>query len=463
MNASWIDRVNAFVSRMSGRRHTPRRSSRHSGIGTWNEPEALEIRVLLSRPDLRFQYAAEIQLDGSQEAPTPVVTDAFGELEIKSRANGMLAFELEVGRITDVTAAHLHFGAAGVAGPILVGLFAGQTTVPGNDDQRIVAGRITDSDLTGAAGVDTVRELLAAILDGNVYVNVHTLAHAPGEIRGQLSGGQFDLAAEIELDGAQEVSSVVTDAFGEFKLKSKSGGERLTYQLEVGRIHDVTAAHLHHGAIGVNGPILAGLFSGLTSVPGENDKAIASGTLTDADLTGADGVDSVNKLVAEILRGNVYANVHTTAHLPGEIRGQVTDTRIRAEIDLEGSQEVGPVVTDAFGEFDIKSKRDGTLEFELEVGHIADVTAAHLHFGVTGVNGPVLVTLFAGLVSVPGDEDKRIAGGTITDADLTGANGIDSIAELVAAVLSGDVYVNVHTLANPTGELRGQLIDPRLR
>jgi hypothetical protein len=47
--------------------------------------------------------------------------------------------------------------------------------------------------------------------------------------------------------------------------------------------------------------------------------------------------------------------------------------------------------------------------------------------------------------------------GTLTEADVTPQDGVSTIAQVEAAILAGDAYVNVHTAQYPAGEVRGQL------
>ena len=47
--------------------------------------------------------------------------------------------------------------------------------------------------------------------------------------------------------------------------------------------------------------------------------------------------------------------------------------------------------------------------------------------------------------------------GTISQATITAAQGLDTFAELVSAIRAGRIYVNVHTTAFPGGEIRAQL------
>ena len=120
---------------------------------------------------------------------------------------------------------------------------------------------------------------------------------------------------------------------------------------------------------------------------------------------------------------------------------------------LKGGNEVGPVDTNAQGVAHFKVK-GGELSFKLIVANIDDVTAAHIHCAAAGVNGVVGVTLFSG----PATSDNGIlAQGTITGPNTINTCGWTSLVDVIAALESGDTYVNVHTLINGGGEIRGQL------
>jgi hypothetical protein len=120
---------------------------------------------------------------------------------------------------------------------------------------------------------------------------------------------------------------------------------------------------------------------------------------------------------------------------------------------LSGDEEVPPVETQARGVAKFKLREEG-LVFKVNVANIEDAVASHIHCGAVGVNGPVGVTLFAGgLVSVNG----TLAEGVITAPDEDNECGWTDLEAVVAALESGDTYVNVHTVANPGGEIRGQV------
>ena len=118
------------------------------------------------------------------------------------------------------------------------------------------------------------------------------------------------------------------------------------------------------------------------------------------------------------------------------------------------------------GEVTIQFNRDMTeAKFRLEVEDGVAVTMAHLHCAPAGVNGPVVAFLF-GMVPGGFDVDGRLAKFTLTNANITavGANCVQTIgkqitnlAELAQAMQAGKIYANVHTIAHPGGEIRGQL------
>lgn len=122
---------------------------------------------------------------------------------------------------------------------------------------------------------------------------------------------------------------------------------------------------------------------------------------------------------------------------------------------LNGDGEVGPVDTDAQGEAIFQLSKDGSsLSFKLIAANIEDVFAAHIHCGTAGVNGPVGVTLFGGATVSP---NGILSQGTITETNAGNACAWESLADVINAIDAGGAYVNVHTTANPGGEIRGQV------
>jgi hypothetical protein len=120
---------------------------------------------------------------------------------------------------------------------------------------------------------------------------------------------------------------------------------------------------------------------------------------------------------------------------------------------LSGDQEVPAFDTKAQGQA-IFRVRDDSLSYKLIVAAIENIVAAHLHCAPAGVNGPVGVTLFLGSpVTVTG----ILAQGPILAPDSGNACGWGDLDDVIDALATGDTYVNVHTLQNLPGEIRGQM------
>jgi glucose/arabinose dehydrogenase len=120
---------------------------------------------------------------------------------------------------------------------------------------------------------------------------------------------------------------------------------------------------------------------------------------------------------------------------------------------LSGDEEVPPVATEGHGNVVVKTKPSG-VRFTLVVNDLQDVVAAHIHCAAEGVNGPVGVTLFSG---GPVTRNGVLVQAPLSDVNPGNACGWTSLDDLVEAMDTGNTYVNVHTLSNPSGEVRGQL------
>lgn len=130
-------------------------------------------------------------------------------------------------------------------------------------------------------------------------------------------------AAEVfraELSGKHEVPRVKTRAKGDLKLIVS--GKEMSYELNVRRITSPSAANIHRGRKGENGPPVAGLFGGPTKI-GSFKGILAQGLITEKSLLGELQGKTVDDLVQLIKSGNAYVNILTETYPAGEIRGQI--------------------------------------------------------------------------------------------------------------------------------------------
>ena len=123
--------------------------------------------------------------------------------------------------------------------------------------------------------------------------------------------------------------------------------------------------------------------------------------------------------------------------------------------NLSGGEEVGPVETEASGRATFQVTNNGTaLNYQVRVKNIQNVVAAHIHCAPAGVNGSVGVTLFSGGVF---SGNGSLAHAKVTAPDAGNGCGWADLDDVIDALDGGDTYVNVHTLANLGGEIRGQI------
>ena len=111
-------------------------------------------------------------LTGAAEVPGPGDADGAGAAVITlNQGQKEVCFELTVSNIATATAAHIHTGAAGAAGPVAVTL----TPPPADGSSK------------GCVNADA--ELIKNIRQNpaNYYVNVHNADFPDGAVRGQLS------------------------------------------------------------------------------------------------------------------------------------------------------------------------------------------------------------------------------------------------------------------------------------
>lgn len=115
-----------------------------------------------------------VSMTGIQEVPGPGDADGNGTAEIRADpSSGEICWNLYARAIEPATAAHIHRGGAGTAGPVVLAL-----TTPD------AAGR---SQGCATVALPLAREI--AYQAHEFYVNVHDAAHPGGAIRGQLRGG----------------------------------------------------------------------------------------------------------------------------------------------------------------------------------------------------------------------------------------------------------------------------------
>ena len=103
----------------------------------------------------------------------------------------------------------------------------------------------------------------------------------------------------------------------------------------------------------------------------------------------------------------------------------------------------------------------GDITYTIKVWNLpTGVVAAHFHVGAEKTPGPVIINIAVPSLS---SNDFTITG-TVNVADFVARpdQGIRSAGDALQAILGENTYINVHSQANPGGEIRGQVkLDPR--
>ena len=237
------------------------------------------------------------------------------------------------------------------------------------------------------------------------------------------------------LTGAQEAPTpVTTNGYGNATVTLDPSHTSLTLDLTVaGLTSPVTLAHIHEAARGVAGGVRVDFNPNANMTNGR-----ISHTYT------------ITKEIGDAIAANpqnYYVNVHTSNFGGGEIRGQLTplDTTVTYAGELRGANENPPVTTTAVGSFFITLDAANNMTWEINTGGVTSPTLSHIHVGAAGTNGGVVVTFASSAAAFNG---RRVTGRATLTTEL---------ANQIRANPAG-YYVNVHTTANPTGELRGQLV-----
>lgn len=117
-----------------------------------------------------------------------------------------------------------------------------------------------------------------------------------------------------------------------------------------------------------------------------------------------------------------------------------------------GSMEVPARDTQGQAQVILKLAPDGqSLHYKLNAANLTNVFMGHIHMAAPGANGPIVVWLYPSTAVAPlpiptGPLDPgTIAEGTITAANLVGPLAGKPLSDLVAALNSGNAYVNLHT------------------
>ena len=378
----------------------------------------IRAQLIATTPVLTQFFTARLQ--GAQSTP-PNGSLATGSVYaiIDPITNKLFLTGSYAGLTTPASNAHIHTGAPTASGGVIVPLKFSTTTSGSLDTSVVLTVPVRDD-----------------ILAGNTYVNVHTGTYPNGEIRGQLTQLSQMWFFANALQGSQEFPSNASLARGTVIVRYNP---TINYLELVGDYQNLSAAisasHIH----GPAGPgANAGVLFNLTNTGGTTGLLTGTATLTNAQE-------------ADLLAGNMYANVHSAGtYSGGEIRAQLLPTAMGATQVftglLEASQSVASPAVVSSGTGNVAVLLDKVSNMVYVTGGFSGLTSninnTHIHGGAAGTNGGVAVPLFY----------SGTTAGTITGTGTVRSTFADSM-------VNGFSYVNIHTTTYGAGEIRAQLGD----
>jgi hypothetical protein len=238
---------------------------------------------------------------GRNEVPGPGDADAFGVAFVRFDGT-QTCFTLNWHNLNAPTRAHIHQGAAGVAGPIVLPFFEGEVPAPISSAHGCVTG-----------GQDLINDIRRH--PGQYYVNMHNAEFPAGAMRGQLRPfpvvPHVPSQLESTMVGANEVPPADPDGSGNGAVKAV--GTEVCWSVTWTNIATPTRGHIHQAPAGLNGPIVVPFFEAPSGLPSTLDSV--SGCTA--------GVD--RGLVRQIRTApsGFYTNIHNAEFPGGAIRGQL--------------------------------------------------------------------------------------------------------------------------------------------
>jgi hypothetical protein len=261
-----------------------------------------------------------------------------------------------------------------------------------------------------------------------------------------VTGNVFGQTLGAVLTGSQEVPATTTPGYGNSTVTFDATRANITVTITVANLGSpINNFHIHEAPPGVSGPVVVNLIG-------------LGGTFSNGTLTGTFPIAA--DVAARMLQnpGNFYVNVHTVQFPGGAVRGNLAfagGNTVTYAAELRPGNEVPAATSNAFGSalvtFDTVNN---TITWEADGSGIANATLSHIHRGVAGVNGPVIINFATSAGQIPGG---RTSGSAAISSIQAGAFLPTDLPALFNPATASGYYVNIHSTAFPGGEIRGQL------
>ncbi len=260
---------------------------------------------------------------------------------------------------------------------------------------------------------------------------------------------------------ADMVAHVVRDSSGQIVSGTVDFLVRVTLPTD----NTATGLHIHSGGPTVAGPVV--INTGLSAAANQAIKAGGDSVHRPAQI------DGTNAAALAALRGlftdptQFYVNIHTTDFPGGIIRGQLQKATGTVLMGVMSSDNEVPAVTPsasgmglvvALATFDANGGLATGVTYQsvnYRIGDSNNFTGLHIHLGVAGVNGPVVINSGIPSSTLVDPSGNGVAGPYYTEIDTTNVAQVSTFLLLFSNPQA--TYINIHTNAHGGGIMRAQL------
>jgi uncharacterized protein (TIGR03437 family) len=403
-----------------------------------------------------------------------VIRDAGGNI-----TSGSVDFNVNCtfsGTPTKVTALHIHKGAAGVPGGIVIPTDVSGIAIDSTNKLQIVKQVQFPQ---ASVAISTITDLLAN--PQNYYVNVHSDDHPSGLMRAQLLPAEMTVVIGL-MNPQNEVPVVPSNgtAIGTvtaLRARDTTGAVVLgdvIFNVDYTGFDATmfTGLHIHTGGSTISAGVT--LNSGLSgAVP---VSASGAGNLIyEVAVTPSDRIYTAEIATLNGLFDNpngYYINVHTNLFTGGAARDQLRATDSTTfQVQLDPANETPPIVglaagaTTAVTAYTVRNNTDASVAAGLVIFDVnfrgfpapTTFTGLHIHTGAAGAQGQVTIPsgVSGGAASVSSDTGS---GNIYRNVNATTATPIGALNLMVQN--PNGLYENIHTSVNLNGAARSQLTAP---
>jgi hypothetical protein len=252
---------------------------------------------------------ASAVLSGSQES-TPLSSPGAGTAQVTlNDAQDQIQASVSVAGLASITGALIFDGKPTVDGS------AALFSISSAPFTTLASATLTASDFTPSATVTTFADAINALLSGGLYVQILTVAHAGGEIRGQIGATQLNAT----LTPADVVPPVVSPATGAATIALGARQDQFFFT-GTHTVASPLAVEIHVQQPGSNGPRIFNVSAIAGAATSPINVTMTSGTLT---TNAAEAINSFQDAINAMLTKRTYVLVTSPSFTAGEVRGQI--------------------------------------------------------------------------------------------------------------------------------------------